>query len=354
MQPVPVTVALLFSALLVPANAEEVGPKVGDAAPELRVSEWIKGEPISRFEGGHVYVVEFWATWCGPCIFAMPHLSEVQRQYMNKGVTVVAVNVMDEDLNAARALIAKMGTAVENRVAIDVNNTGEKAGVMAKAWLGEHRAIPRCVIVDRDTRVAWIGHPMRVDGPLHAVVAGTYDAAKQAEIDRTFEELDRELGAAKRAKQWQKVLVILDTMHTADAFSTPLNHTTRVQAFIGQGDYESANRFVKQILADSTDLRLMGQLVGQLLSGPDKSRLDMNFVLNMAKKAARNGESDDPVALSALARALEARREHAASIRVWMRMLELDDPVIDKDGVRARIDSLRAQLGNDKEDAPGL
>jgi hypothetical protein len=236
-----------------------------------------------------------------------------------------------------------MGTAVGNRVAIDVNNTGEKAGVMAKAWLGEHRAIPRCVIVDRDTRVAWIGHPMRVDGPLHAVVAGTYDAAKQAEIDRTFEELDRELGAAKRAKQWEKVLVILDKMHTADAFSTPLNHTTRVQAFIGQGDYESADRFVKQVVAKSTDLSMMGKLVGQLLSAPDKSKLDMTFVLDVARKAARNGDSDDPVALSALARALEASGENAASIRVWTKMLELDDPVVDNDGVRARIENLRAR-----------
>jgi len=343
MQSAPATTALLFLALLVPANAEEVSLAVGDAAPQLRVSEWIKGEPISRFERGHVYVVEFWATWCGPCIVAMPHLSEVQRQYMDKGVTVVAVNVMDEDLDAARSLIKKMGVAVENRVAIDGNTTGEKAGSMAKAWLGENRAIPRCVIVDRDTKIAWIGHPMRVDGPLHAVVAGTYDAAKQAEIDRTFEELDRELGAAKGAKQWQKVLAILDTMHTADSFSTPLNHTTRVQAFIGQGDYESANRFVKQVLAESTDPRLMGQLVGQLLSGPDKSKLDMDFVLMTAMKAANNGESDDPVALSALARAFEAKGEKAASIKVWMKMLELDDPVIDKDGVKARIDDLRAQ-----------
>ena len=198
MQSAPVTSALLFLALLVPANAEEVSLKVGDAAPQLRVSEWIKGEPLSRFEGGHVYVVEFWATWCGPCIFAMPHLSEVQRQYMDKVVTVVAVNVMDEDLDAARALITKMGMAVENRVAIDVSTTGAKAGSMANAWLGDTRAIPRCVIVDQDTKIAWIGHPMRVDGPLHAVVAGTYDAAKQADIDRIFEKLD--LGSLVRPK----------------------------------------------------------------------------------------------------------------------------------------------------------
>lgn len=339
----PVVCALLALTLFTPANADEAGPKVGDAAPELHVSEWIQGEPVSRFEHGRTYVIEFWATWCGPCLFAMPHLSEVQRQYMDKDVTVIAVDVMEEDVSAAKALIKKLGRKVENRVAIDAHISGEKAGAMAKAWLGVNRAIPRCVIVDRDGKIAWIGHPMRVDGPLHAIVAGTYDAAKQSRIDETFEELDRQLGAAKRDKQWNKVLEILDQMHAADPFSTPLNHTTRVQALLGQGDYESADQFVKQVLDDSRDESLMGQLVGQLLNGPDKSKLDMDFVLETASKAARNGESDDPVALSALARAFEAKGEKAAAIKVCMKMLELDDPVIDKDGVKARIDRLKAR-----------
>ncbi len=323
------------------APPQEGGPKVGDSAPELRVSEWIKGEPISRFERDQVYVVEFWATWCGPCIFAMPHLSEVQRQYKDMGVTVIAVDVMDQDLDAARALIKKMGMTIENRVAIDANTTNDKVGVMAKAWLGEDRAIPRCLIVDRDRKIAWIGHPMRVDGPLHAVVAGTYDAPKQAEIDRRFEELDSQLGAAKRDKQWQMVLAILDQMHSVDPFSTPLNYTTRVKAWIELGDYKSANTFVRELVTESSDLRLIGQLVGQLLSAPDKSKVDIDFVLDMAKKASNNGESNDPVALSALARAFEAKEDIASAIRVWTKMLELDDPLIDKDSLKARLDKLK-------------
>jgi thiol-disulfide isomerase/thioredoxin len=334
---------LIVLALLAPADADEAGPKVGDAAPELRVSEWLRGEPVSHFERGRVYVIEFWATWCGPCIHAMPHLSEVQRQYMDKGVTVIAVDVMDEDVGAARALMKRLGANVENRVAIDANTTGEKVGATAKAWLGANREIPRCVIVDRDTKIAWIGHPKRVDGPLHAICAGTYDAANQSLIDETFAELDLQLGLAKRKKQWNRVLALLDQMHAADPFSTPLNHTTRIQAFLEEGDYESAQRFVQQVVADSSDVRLMGQLIGQLLSGPEKSKLDMDFVLETARKASENGDSDDPVALSALARAFEARGDDAAAMEVWKKMLDLDDPVIDKDTVRARIDTLRAR-----------
>ena len=56
---------------------------------------WLKGTPIQGFERGRVYVVEFWATWCGPCIAAMPHLSRVADKYKRR-VTVIGVDVMEK------------------------------------------------------------------------------------------------------------------------------------------------------------------------------------------------------------------------------------------------------------------
>ena len=55
----------LAGALLMgPARAaDEPALRVGDPAPSLQVAEWIKGQPVSAFEAGKVYLVEFWATW---------------------------------------------------------------------------------------------------------------------------------------------------------------------------------------------------------------------------------------------------------------------------------------------------
>ena len=65
---------------------------IGDPAPSLKYSKWIKGNPIKGFEDGKVYVLEFWATWCVPCIKAMPHLSELAKKYKST-TTFIGVNI---------------------------------------------------------------------------------------------------------------------------------------------------------------------------------------------------------------------------------------------------------------------
>src|SRR3954447_25972964 len=69
--------------------------KVGDPAPPLAASKWLQGPEVKEFAPGKVYVVEFWATWCGPCIVMMPHMAELQEQYKDKGVTFIGFSAGD-------------------------------------------------------------------------------------------------------------------------------------------------------------------------------------------------------------------------------------------------------------------
>ncbi len=48
--------------------------------------QMVKGDEVKKFEEGKVYIVEFWANWCGPCIVMMPHISELQQQFKDIGV----------------------------------------------------------------------------------------------------------------------------------------------------------------------------------------------------------------------------------------------------------------------------
>ena len=149
--------------------------RVGDPAPPLMVSQWVLGTPIPGIEPGHIYVVEFWATWCGPCRTSMPHLSTLQEAYP-EDVTVVGVTGEDAATVGKFLLEASpervtWSEAIKYRVVLDRNGMTNAAYMQAAGQGG----IPTAFIVGREGRIEWIGHPMQIDIPLAMVVTGDWD-----------------------------------------------------------------------------------------------------------------------------------------------------------------------------------
>src|SRR5262249_7109213 len=107
--------------------------KVGDPAPALKASKWLQGDEVKAFEPGQVYVVEFWATWCGPCISFMPDLADLQSQYKDQGVTCVgftARDLLDVPGNTAEkvaAFVKKRGPKLPYTFAYAADRTASDA-----------------------------------------------------------------------------------------------------------------------------------------------------------------------------------------------------------------------------------
>jgi thiol-disulfide isomerase/thioredoxin len=60
-------------------------------APEIEVADWIDQRPTTlKGERGRVVLLDFWATWCAPCLSALPHMREWQRRFKDRGLTIVA------------------------------------------------------------------------------------------------------------------------------------------------------------------------------------------------------------------------------------------------------------------------
>ena len=78
-------------------------PRIGSAAPDFTVQDSQNSATLSQFRG-QVLVLNFWATWCAPCVEEIPSLVDMQRRMKAKGVTVLAVSV-DVDENAYKQFV---------------------------------------------------------------------------------------------------------------------------------------------------------------------------------------------------------------------------------------------------------
>ena len=139
---------------------------LGQKAAPLDGMTYIKGDAVT-LKAGKVFVVEFWATWCPPCRVSIPHLTEIQKQFKDKGVTVIGVT-NEEDIEAVKSFVTAQGEKMNYTVAVDTGNKVAKGYMTAFKQGG----IPTAFIVDGQGQVAWFGHPMDgLDEALAKVVA---------------------------------------------------------------------------------------------------------------------------------------------------------------------------------------
>jgi thiol-disulfide isomerase/thioredoxin len=180
--------------------------KAGDPAPQLAVGGWVQGGPITELSKGKAYLVEFWATWCGPCVASIPHLNELHLKFKDKGLVVIGQNVSEQDQTVVKPFVTRMGNKMTYPVALD-NVTESSKGSMKENWLNAagQNGIPCAFLVAKDGKLAWIGYPSELtEKMVEDVLAGTFDASKVAVTAPSPEKNTPKSREEERAETWRE------------------------------------------------------------------------------------------------------------------------------------------------------
>jgi cytochrome c biogenesis protein CcmG/thiol:disulfide interchange protein DsbE len=183
---VPIALAVLFLSAAPIAAAD---PPVVPA--ELDLTPW----------KGRVVLVDFWASWCGPCQESFPWMGEVSERYAERGLTIVAVN-LDQDPEAAEAFLAVFPAGF--------HHIRDPEGKIAEAF--GISVMPSSVLFDRD------GKPVYVHEGFHARDTQEYEKRIVALLEGLEDPALAEVSLGKRGRRglgvrpWERGLLAGDAM----------------------------------------------------------------------------------------------------------------------------------------------
>ena len=259
------TVASLFlAASTVSSFAQKPGDTVTpDALGKL---DWIQGEAPAAWEPGKVYILECWATWCGPCIAAIPHVDGLYDKYAGKGLRVIGVNVWEDGKEKVAGFVKQKGEGMSYPVAY----TG-KGGAFETEWLKPAgvKGIPHAFVV-KDGKVVLASHPMQLSAELiEGLLAGGEAEAKALESLAAARKRQEALGAAMKAFReagskkdiaaMEKAFDSLKEMESARNYLPSL----KVELLIAKADWSGVEANLKELSGEPVGRMLVTQVASR-------------------------------------------------------------------------------------------
>jgi len=303
---------------------------IGDAAPALQYDEWIKGDKIDGITKGKVHVIEFWATWCGPCIAVMPHLSELQKKHPDVVVVSVAASERGKEEDAKIAKVKEFVSGKGDTMSYRVVYAGDREK-MSKPWMqaAGQRGIPCAFIVDKDSNIAWIGHPGTMDAPLEQIVAGKFDvaAAKKAfDAEREAEDAMMAISIARReattSGDYGKVIELLQAAVAKNPTDAMKMQLFQCLAIADRGT--EAWKLGEEILeAKRAEPMMMNQLAWFIVD-PEGGVKSPNLDLAMkAAEACTKADAKNGAYIDTMARVVFLKGDVARAVELQKKAIEL-------------------------------
>jgi thiol-disulfide isomerase/thioredoxin len=225
---------LLAIVVIAVATTPLLAVEVGDKAPEIKASDWynlpsgmktLKPAQLS----GQIVMVEFWATWCGPCRRSIPHLNEVNSKYKSRGVILVSLS--DETDSKVAPFIK------QNNMQYIIGCGAES---VARAYGVE--AIPAVFLIDPDGVIAWKGNPSSVEYELDKLLKDKPPRQKGFLADMSAED------SLKKAKKLYEDKKYLDALKAYEELSKSFKGTKPAREALTQIKKIKGNSRIMEII----------------------------------------------------------------------------------------------------------
>jgi len=301
------------SGLLIGMCAAKAELMAGDKAPKLQTGKWIQGEPVSGFDSNHIYIVEFWATWCGPCRASIPHLNELYEKFKDQKLIAIGQDVWEQNEDGVAPFVKTMGDKMTYRVALDDKRQDTK-GAMATAWMdaADQHGIPTAFIVNKRGNIAWIGHPMELtEAVIGQILADEFDTAdfakkyeKQKQEQNQQHEQLKKFRTAMKEKNWDDAdAAVAELEKGVPEIARYQFSTMRLQILFGRKDYDSAYKLAESLSDVQRDNTVFqNALAWTLVTSKNLDQRGLAVAVKIPRRANEAANGKDSTILNTLAR----------------------------------------------------
>lgn len=295
--------------------------KVGSTAPAIEGLEFVQGELAASPK---VRVVEFWATWCGPCLQSIPHINELYQAQRSKGLEVLGVS--DEKREKVEPFVRKRAGQMSYTVAIDTEKKMNQAFMQAAGKNG----IPCAFVIGTNNKIVYIGHPMEEEfaRAVKLSLDGRYDPVLSKKAEPLLEAARR----AVKTKNFKDAYTRFDEVIALDPtiFTDAAIEKYRVMVN-DEKNRSGAKVYAQELTATfsaASDAPALRDLAVTLSSDARVTVYDNDLALAAAQAMVKAAPSSDPLAQSTIASVYYAMGDFAKAVEAQKKAVRLADPSI--------------------------
>lgn len=215
---------------------------IGEKVENINITDFIENTPKEQDFSNKIKVIDFWATWCAPCLQAVPHFNDLQNEFENNP-DIVFISLTDESPEKAGRILER------------INFTSIVASDQTKETLKNYKvnSLPQTVIVDQNNFVRWVGLPNELNTDIISTILQEEDWNPNKIIRTKSLDSTSSIKEDKAAVRMPQLLTQLrDSTSALYSFNLTFANSTDPKSSgfsMGEGKYLELNSDLKTILS---------------------------------------------------------------------------------------------------------